>query len=125
MRRVALIPFAAAVVLCSQAIGQQVIPPINLHRHSSTAEDIEWDRLRKSDDVDRLRGFQARYPRGRYRAQVERKIAQLEQEARARGEAVNGTLASAPESRLVVVDDPGLRGAVVRVLPVNGAAAKK
>jgi hypothetical protein len=125
MRRIRLILFATAVALCSKAIGQQILPPINLHRHANSPEDNDWDRVRKSDDVYRLRAFQARYPNGRYRAQVERRIAQLEKEARARGEVVNEVSATAPESRLAVVDDPKLRGAVVRVLPATESAEKK
>src|SRR4051794_14156396 len=114
MRNLALC-CVAAVVLSTQAPAQQVLPNINLNRGTFRAEEVEWANLRKSTDLERLRSFEARYPNGRYHGRVERRIAQLEAEARARGEAVNETLASSPESQLVVVD--GFHGAVVRVLP--------
>ena len=116
MRNLALC-CVAAVVLSTQAPAQLVLPSVNRHPGSFTAEEAEWGSLRKSADLQRLRSFQVRYPKGRYHGQVERRIGQLEAEARARGEAVNETLASSPESQLVVVDDPALHGAVVRVLP--------
>src|SRR5690242_21640177 len=100
MRKLAWLSFLA-VALCSQVPGQQVLPSINLHRASSTAESAEWQRVRKSTDLNTLRSFQARYPNGRYSAQVERRITQLQREAADRGEPVDTTLATSQESKLV------------------------
>lgn len=123
MRKLALLSIAA-VTLCWQASAQQVLPAINLHSPASSAESSEWQRVKKSDDVVHLRAFEARYPHGRYTTQVQRRIAQLEREARARGEATNETLATSEESRLVEVPDSKLRGAVVRVQPVKADTLK-
>jgi hypothetical protein len=128
------------VPFTSGAFAQQLVPTaIQYQQRSSGPEQMEWERVKNSADLQTLNSFQSRYPKGRFARQVAERIARVgweqldKNDANAvqeflsqnwndsyvRREAAKLSLTLAPSSsdqaRLVLVDSDKNRGMVVRV----------
>jgi hypothetical protein len=71
--------FVLAFALSAPAFAQQLIPTAIYYQQSSSfPEQIEWQTVKNCGDLQKLYGFQSRYPKGHYARQVADKIAKLE-----------------------------------------------
>src|SRR3954447_17983506 len=104
------------VALAACANAQQMRPTgVYFNQRYSSFEDLEWERLKHSDDIDRLERFASRYPKGRHQRAVAQRIAELQ-----RTEPAQPPIEpSSREMTLVQVESERNRGMVLRVIPAE------
>src|SRR6266404_4993776 len=67
-----------ALTFTTGAFPQQLVPTaIQYQQRYSGPEQMEWDRVKNSADLQRLNSFQSRYPKGRFARQVAEKIVRV------------------------------------------------
>lgn len=126
MRRVQVVMALSVVLTTPVALPQAIVPQGTRQMHGrSSSEDLEWDRIKKSNNLLRFYSFQSRYPEGRHKGAVARRIAELEEQARKNGEPVNSVAAGGTESALVVDSSDASRGYIVRVVPAEGSRSRQ
>jgi hypothetical protein len=119
MQRYALSLIVAVLSTYSTASGQIFRPNLVAIPTPTTAEQVEWDEVRRSQDPDKLESFASRYPKSKRAAEAQKRAAKIRQD---RGEK---PLESPDHMKLVPVEGERSRGHVVRAERVKPEPAQE